>query len=350
MDTAFDIPIAGLLRRSRRSTIAVCSQRSQVSSMRILAIGRVLAMAATFFLAAPVAAQAWPDRSIQLIVPFPAGGGVDIIARPFAELWSAMILQPVVVVPRDGAAGTVGAAVVAAAKPDGYTLAFTPNGPVTIQPHVISTLPYKHDDLVPLCQLFAVQYVLAVRADSPYKTLGDLIAAAKSQPGKLTYGFGGVATSPHLAISQLTIVAGIDMLGVPFRGDPPAIVALRSGEIDSAMLNIGGAKAQGFRPLATFAEKRQIEIPETPTVKELGYPVVSSAFGGLFAPKGLPVEIAKKIDSACEKIAADERFQRAVRQASQEPVYRSSSEFAKVLAADFAVKGDVVRNAGIKVQ
>jgi len=319
--------------------------------MRIFAIKHALRMTVALLLCASAAAQpTWPDRSIQLIVPFPAGGGVDVIARPFAELWSAIIQQPVVVVPRDGAAGTIGIAAVAEAKPDGYTLAFTPNGPITVQPHVISTLPYKHDDLVPLCQVFAVQYVLAVRSGSPYKTLGDFVAAARSQPGKLTYGFGGVATAPHLAMSQLTIVANIDLLGVPFRGDPPAIVALRAGEIDSAMLNIGGAKAQGFRPLATFAETRQIEIPDTPTVKELGYPVVSSAFGGLFAPKGLPVDIAKKIESACEKIGADERFQRAVRQAAQEPVYRSSADFAKVLDADYAVKGDIVRNAGVKTQ
>jgi len=308
------------------------------------ALQRVSLMIAALVVSVTVAAQgAWPERPVQLIVPFPAGGGVDVIARPFAELWSDILHQPVVVVPRDGAAGTIGAAAVAAAKPDGYTFAFTPNGPITVQPHVIPSLPYKHDDLVPVCQLFAVQYVLAVRADSPYKTLGDLVAAAKAQPGKLTYGFGGIATAPHLAI-----VTNIDMLGVPFRGDPQAIVALRAGEIDSAMLNIGGAKAQGFRPLATFAEARQGEIPDTPTVKELGYPVVSAAFGGLFAPKGLPADIAKKVDSACAKIVADERFQKAVRQASQEPVYRNGADFARILAADYAIKGDVVKRAGVK--
>ncbi len=319
--------------------------------MRTTLFQRVSLIIATLFVSVTVAAQAqWPERPVQLIVPFPAGGGVDVIARPFAELWSEILHQPVVVIPRDGAAGTIGAAAVAAAKPDGYTFAFTPNGPITVQPHVIASLPYKHDDLAPVCQLFAVQYVLAVRADSPYKTLGDLVAAAKAKPGKLTYGFGGIATTPHLAISQLAIVAGIDMLGVPFRGDPQAIVALRGGEIDSAMLNIGGAKAQRFRALATFAESRQGEIPDTPTVKELGYPVVGSAFGGLFAPKGLPADIAKKVDSACAKIVADERFQKAVRQASQEPVYRNGADFARLLANDYAVKGDVVKRAGVKAQ
>ncbi|HEY2817516.1 MAG TPA: tripartite tricarboxylate transporter substrate binding protein [Casimicrobiaceae bacterium] len=296
------------------------------------------------------AQETWPSRPIQLIVPFPAGGGVDVIARPFAEILGEILHQSVIVVPRDGAAGTIGTAAVATAKPDGYTLAFTPNGPITVQPQVIATLAYKPDDLIPLCQLFAVQYVLAVRPDSPHKTLPDLIAAAKAQPGKLTYGFGGVATAPHLAISQLAIVANFDMLGVPFRGDPQAIVALRAGEIDAAMLNIGGVKAQGFRPLATFADARQPEIPDTPTVKELGYPVVSSAFGGLLAPKGLPSDIAKRIDSACEKAAADERFQRAVRQASQVPLYRNGADFAKALAADYAIKGDVLKRAAIKAQ
>lgn len=294
------------------------------------------------------AQDAWPERPIQLIVPFPAGGGVDVIARPFAEMFGELLHQSVVVVPRDGAAGTIGTGVVAAAKPDGYTLAFAPNGPITVQPHVISTLAYKPENLMPLCQIFAVQYVLAVRPDSPYKTLSDLIAAAKAQPGRVSYGFGGVATAPHLAISQLTIAAHIDMLSVPFRGDPQAIVALKSGEIDSAMLNVGGARAQGFRTLATFADVRQAEIPDTPTVKELGYPVVSSAFGGLFAPKGLPAEIAKRIEATCEKVVADERYRRAVRQASQEPVYRNSVEFARVLADDYAIKGEVVKRAGIR--
>lgn len=309
---------------------------------------RISALVACALSGLAAAQSSWPERPIQMIIPFPAGGGVDVIARPFAEMLGAELHQPVVVIPRDGAAGTIGTGAVAAAKPDGYTLAFTPNGPVTVQPHVIPTLAYKFEQLQPLCQIFAVQYVLAVRPDSPYKTLGQLIAAAKAQPGKVSYGFGGVATAPHLAISQLTIAADIDMLSVPFRGDPQAILAMKGGEIDAAMLNIGGAKTQGFRILATFADVRQPEIPDTPTVKELGYPVVSFAFGGLFAPKGVPADIAKKIESACQKIVADDRYQRAVRQASQQPMYRDGADFARVLAEDYAIKGDIVKRAAIK--
>jgi tripartite-type tricarboxylate transporter receptor subunit TctC len=294
------------------------------------------------------AQAAWPDHSVQLIVPYPAGGGVDIIARPFAEAFGEALHQPIVVMNRPGASGTIGAAAASMVKPDGYALAFTANGPLTIQPHVLPNLPYKRDSLLPVCQVFAVQYVIAVRPDSPYRTLPELIAAVKAKPGKVSYGFGGVATAPHLAISQLAIAANLDMLSVPFRDDPQAILALKGGEIDSAVLNLGMARAQGFRSLATFADKRQAELPDTPTVKELGYPVASSAFGGVFAPKGLAPEIVKRIDTACEKAVADARFRRATIAADQEPIYRDSAAFASVLDADFATKGDVVKRAGIK--
>jgi tripartite-type tricarboxylate transporter receptor subunit TctC len=295
-----------------------------------------------------LAEAAWPDHPITLIIPFPAGGAVDVIARPFAERFGELLHTPVVVIARDGASGTIGMGAVAAAKPDGYTLAFSPSGPITIQPHIIPTLAYKPENLAPLCQIFASEYVVAVRADSPYKTLDEFVKAAKAQPGKLTYGYGGVATSPHLAIAQFANAANLDMLGVPFRGDPAAILALRAGDIDSATLNIGLAKAQGFRALATFSEKRQQEYPDTPTMKEMGYPVVSTAYGGLVAPKGLPADVVKKLEAACETAAHDERFEKAVRQSSQEPLYRNSAEFSRVLAEDSKVKQDVIRKAGIK--
>lgn len=308
----------------------------------------LVAMTAVALAAPAVAQSTYPDHPITFIVPFPAGGGIDVIARPFAERFGELLHQPVVVMARDGASGTIGMGVVAAAKPDGYTLAFSPSGPLTIQPHIIPTLSYKPENLQPICQLFASEYVIAVRADSPYKSLDEFVKAAKAQPGKLTYGYGGVATSPHLAIAEFANAAGIDMLGVPFRGDPPAIVALKAGDVDSATLNIGLAKAQGFRALATFAEKRQAEYPDVPTMKEAGYPVVSTAFGGLLGPRGMPPDVVKKLEAACETAGKDERFQKAVRQASQEPLYRTSAEYARVLAEDSRIKQDVIKRAGIK--
>jgi tripartite-type tricarboxylate transporter receptor subunit TctC len=299
---------------------------------------------------AVMAQSSWPERSITLIVPFPAGGGVDAVARPFAQRFSELLGEPVVVVNRDGASGTIGTAAVAAAKPDGYTLAFTASGPVTIQPHVIPTLAYKADDLQPLCQVFANEYVFAVRGDSPFKSLDDFVKAAKAQPGKYTYGFGGVATSPHLAMVEFVNKANLNVLSVPFRGDPAAILALKSGDIDSATLNIGQAKYQGFRALATFADKRQPEYPESPTLKELGYAVVSTSFGGLLGPKGMPDDVVKKIDGACERSVLDERFKSAAHQASQDAIYRNRIDFARVLSEDSAIKRDVVTRAGLNAQ
>jgi tripartite-type tricarboxylate transporter receptor subunit TctC len=303
---------------------------------------------ALFAAASATAQGAWPDRPITFIVPFPAGGAVDVIARAFAERFGDLVGKPVVVVARDGASGTIGTAAVAAARPDGYTLAFTASGHLTIQPHVIPTLAYKPENLVPLCQTFAAQYVFAVRGDSPYRTLEEFVHAAKAAPGKLTYGFGGVATSPHLAIAQFANAARLDLLGVPFRGDPAAILALKAGEIDSATLNIGLAKAQGFRALATFAKTRQAQYPDAPTLEESGYAVVSEAFGGLIGPKGLPDEVVRKIEAACDKAAHDERYRKAVQQSSQEPVYRSGADYARLLAQDYEVKREVVKRAGIK--
>ena len=313
-------------------------------SLRAVAIGAV----AIAFGASAAAQSSYPDHPITFIVPFPAGGGIDVIARPFAERFGELLHQPVVVMARDGASGTIGMGVVASAKPDGYTLAFSPSGPLTIQPHIIPTLSYKPENLQPICQLFASEYVIAVRGDSPYKSLDEFVKAAKAQPGKLTYGYGGVATSPHLAIAEFANAAGIDMLGVPFRGDPPAILALKAGDIDSATLNIGLAKAQGFRALATFAEKRQPEYPEAPTMKEVGYSVVSTAFGGLLGPRGMPPDVVKKLEAACVTAGQDERFQKAVRQASQQPIYRNSADYARVLAEDSRIKQDVIKRAGIK--
>src|SRR5206468_9450470 len=191
----------GLLETARMPVPARTLERNSARLMNAFAIRFVLGCLSVALSGLVMAQGAWPERPITLIVPFPAGGGVDLVARPFAERFSERLGKPVVVVNRDGASGTIGTAAVAAAKPDGYTLAFTASGPLTIQPHVIPTLAYKPDNLQPLCQVFASQYVFAVRSDSAFKSLDDFVNAVKAQPGRLTYGFGGVATSPHLAMA-----------------------------------------------------------------------------------------------------------------------------------------------------
>ncbi len=293
-----------------------------------------------------VPAQAsWPERPLQLVVPFPAGGAVDIAARAFAERFGEGIGRPVVIVNREGASGTIGVAQVANARADGYTLGFVTHGPLVIQPHLMKDLPYKRDDLVPVCQVFASQYVLATAPTSKIASLGDLIAASKA--GKLSYGFGGVGTTPHLLMSQFVNAAGLDLLAVPFRADPPAIVGLRAGEVDVAPLNLGLARAQGLRVLATFAQERQAAFPNAPTLTESGWAITGSVYGGLIAPKGVAEDVVRRFDAACDKAVADERFRTVMKTASQEPVYRGPAAFARLLAQDLDTSREMVRAAKI---
>ena len=317
--------------RSRTPILSVCA----IAALALLAPG-------------PTAAQpSWPERPVQMIVPFPAGGAPDVVARAFADRFAELLGRPVVIVNREGASGTIGTAQVAAARADGYTLGFVTFGPLVIQPHLMKDLPYKPDALVPICQAFANQSVLAAAPAGAIATLADLLAAVKARPGKMNFGFGGVGTMPHLLMSQFINAAGLEVLTVPFRADPAAIVGLRGGEVDVVVVNLGLARAQGLRVLATFAEERQAEFPNAPTLREAGWNVTGAVYGGLVAPKGIAEELVRRIDAACEKAVADERFRNAMRTTAQQPVYRGAAAFAKALAQDFDTMREVVRAAKI---
>jgi tripartite-type tricarboxylate transporter receptor subunit TctC len=292
----------------------------------------------------------WPARPIQMVVPFPAGGATDVAARALGESMAATLGQAIVIANRDGASGTIGTGVVLGAKPDGYTIGFTPLGPISIQPHLIADLPYKPDDAVGVCGVVAQQFAVAVTAGSPLKTLGDLVAAAKQAPGKLSFGFGGVATVPHLALAQFQAQADIKTLGVPFRGDPPVMAALRGGEVDAAMLNIGLAVAQNFRLLAVVTRARVPELPDVPSATELGFPVVQEATAGVFVPRGVPEPVAERLAAACALGVRAERFLAVAKATQQAVTYMPSAAFARYVADDVAAKRALIRRAGIAIQ
>ncbi|MBI3513179.1 MAG: tripartite tricarboxylate transporter substrate binding protein [Proteobacteria bacterium] len=299
---------------------------------------------------APAGAADWPTRALQMVVPFPAGGATDVAARAIAESMAATLGQPVVIANRDGASGTIGTGVVLSAKPDGYTVGFSPLGPISIQPHLIADLPYKPDDALGVCGVVTQQFGIAVKADGPLKTLGDLVGKAKLAPGKLSVGFGGVATVPHLALAQFEALADIKTLGVPFRGDPPVIAALRAGEIDAAMLNIGLALAQSFRLLTVVTAQRSAEIPDVPTATELGFPVVQDGTAGVFVPKGVPGAIVQRLAAACDVAVRSERFLAVVKASQQVVTYMPPDVYARYVAGDIAAKRELIRRAGIVVR
>lgn len=293
------------------------------------------------------AVAAWPERPVQVIVPWPAGGTIDVMARPLAERFGEIFGQSLVVVPRDGAAGVIGTAAIANARPDGYTLGFNTTGPLTVQPRLVKDIPYRLEQFAMICQTFTAPLGLAVVPESPLRTLKDAIEAAKTKPGQVSYGIPGVGTVLHLATAQLGKLAGVDLLSVPYRGDPAIIVALKSGEVQLGALNAGNAMAQGLRVLTLYMDQRLPEMPDVPTATESGFPVVAETYGGLMAPANTPPDILKRLEAACEEAVRTPRYEQVLRSSQQIRVFRPAAAFRDKVARDFTTMREMVASAGI---
>jgi tripartite-type tricarboxylate transporter receptor subunit TctC len=288
----------------------------------------------------------YPERSIQVLVPFPPGGVIDSVARRFAETMAELVKQPVVVVNRDGASGIVAMEALANASPDGYTLAFSPNGPLTIQPSLRKT-SYELASFRPLCEVSEITYVLVVAPNSPITSVAQLMARAKSE-GAAKTAFGGVGTLPHFALVELARAGNVKFLNVPFRGDPGVTLAVKGGEVDAGVLGVDTAMAQGFRIIAAFAPSRTSFLPDVPTAREQGFDVVASSSAGLFAPKGIPAAVGDKLEAACASVVKDQRFAKALQQFKQEPAYLPGAQFRTLLARDSDEKRKLIEASGIK--
>src|SRR4051794_7037471 len=210
------------------------------------AVGRVvLSVAATLALAGGAAAQAWPAKPVHLVNPWPPGGPADLVARPIVEKLAEALGQPVVLDNKPGANGTIGSAAVAKAAPDGYTLLFSHVGPIAISPALQPQMAYDPvKDLAAITQFVSGPTVLVVRPELPVKSVSDLIAYAKANPGKMTYGSVGQGSTTHLAGEMLHLMAGIDIVHVPYKGAAPVVTDLLGGQIDIAFINISGAIPQ----------------------------------------------------------------------------------------------------------
>ena len=249
---------------------------------------RASILAAVFAAALALPAQAqsdYPSRIVNVVNPTQAGATTDILARALVAGLSSRLGQQFVVVNRPGASGAIGTASVARAAPDGYTLLF---GAV----YVLSVLPaarsadigYEAHSLVPVCQTVSNAMVIAVRPNSPFKTLADLVTAARAQPGKLNYGHQGAGSIPNLSMEEFLEAAKLDIKGIPGRGDPAVVTDLLGGSIDVAALVQGTVAGQNLRLLGIFTDERHPSFADTPTVKEQGFDVAPISFGGLLAP------------------------------------------------------------------
>jgi tripartite-type tricarboxylate transporter receptor subunit TctC len=295
----------------------------------------------------------FPTKAITMIVPFPPGGVADITARPVAEAMGRILRQPVIVENKAGAGGGVGMAYVAKARPDGYTVLLALSS-ISIIPEadkVIGRPPmFQLNQLVPIARFTADPTVLAVRADSPYKGVADLVEAARKAPGTIPYGSSGNYGTMHVPVEMLGAAAGVKFLHIPFTGAGPAVVALLGGNVEFVSSGpstvVQHVKAGKVRVLASWGDARHPALPDVPTLKELGYDALFSQWTGLFVPAGTPEAVVSKLRDAARAAVQDDAL-RAVFVKVETPLqYLDQPEFAVFWDADSRKLADVVKRIG----
>ncbi len=295
-------------------------------------------------------ADSYPSRPIQFIVPFTAGNVVDINARAFADAFKKEIGGTVVVVNRDGAAGMIGMAAVANAAPDGYTLFFGPNGQLTLQPHLRKNLPYKVDQVVPICLTFETPFAIVVRPDSPHQTFADLIAAGRRAPGKISYGLSGIGSIPHLLFHMVAVRAKTEFNAVAYKNYALLVPDISAARTEFGVMAFGSFQSPPMKMLAVLREKRHPRYPDVPTTTELGFPAESAAFGGVYAPAGTPKAVLDKIEAACERALKEPAVRRVLEDTGAVTEFEGREGFAKRLAADSKNKAEAVKLLNLEVQ
>jgi len=300
--------------------------------------------------ASRAAELAYPTQPVQIIMPFSAGGGVDIVARALSAALSQRLGQPFLVVTRDGAAGAVGFGALAQAKPDGYTLASSPATPMTNVPHLQKGLPYGFDSFVPICQTFENVFSIAVPLGSRYRVLQDLLDDARARPGQVFYGSVGLGSIPHLSAEALAKAAGVRFTLVPYRGDAPMLPHLLSGEIAFSSISISTIVGQDLRVLVVFGSRRDPHFPNVPASSEFGAADVSPGLNGLFAPRGTPEAILETLERSCAAAAESDAFRAQIERLNGRVAYLDRAAFTARLRADDEAKGRLIRELGLTPQ
>ena len=256
------------------------------------------------------AEPAYPDRPIRLVVPLAVGGAVDTVARVIGPYLAESLGQQIIVDNRPGAGGVIGVEIAAKATPDGYTLLMYDNS-ITVMPSIFKALPFDPaKDFVPVGSVSSVPFVLVVNASAPYKSVGDLIAAARSRPGQLNYGSAGIGSPPHLAPELLAAMSGVTFTHVPFKGAPQALTEVMAGRVEFMFVSMPLAKPQieagRIRGLAVSTSKRAAALPNLPTVDEAGAPRLHmSLWYGFWAPAGTPAPVIARLEAAVQDALAD---------------------------------------------
>ena len=299
-------------------------------------------------------AQDFPNRPIKLVVPFPAGGGVDAVARTIAEKLAIELKQPVIVDNKGGAGGALGAGLVARSTADGYTLLFANNGQAVL-PHLqkIDWDPIK--DFKPVSSVATYAMVVLVNSNSPIKTIPDLIQAAKAQPGRITYGSSGLGGPLHLGTEMFRSAAAIDIVHVPYKGNAPMTLALLGQEISMSMdtlaVSLPHIKSGKFRALAVTSQRRMTLLPDIPTIREVAIPDFDyEGWQGVFAPANTPAPIVAKLNAALNKVIGQPSVSQRLIELGYEPKPSTEQELGTLIAKDLQVYKKVIQEANIKAE
>lgn len=317
-----------------------------------------MALALLALAAAPAAAQdraaGYPNKTVRIIAGSAPGAAIDFNARVAAQKLGEAFGQPVVVEHRTGASGTIGAEYVAKSPPDGYTLGLGSMATLCVVPHLYAKLGYDSvRDFAPVTIVSAGLFVINVHPSVPARSLKELIALAKKNPGKLSFGTAGPGSVSHLGIEMLKSMANVDFLHVPYKGVAPAMISLLGGQTDliydPVLTSLPHIKTGRLRPLAVGADKRSILLPEVPTVAEAGLPgFEASSWFGLLAPAGTPPEIVARLNAVLVKGIGDPQVAQRLVNQGMDPVLNTPEQFAERIKHDLPRWGKLIKAAGIK--
>ena len=300
-------------------------------------------------------AQAWPSKPISLIVPFPPGGTTDVLARSLGEKLQQSLGQPVIVESKPGAGATLGADYVAKSKPDGYTLLV---GAVhhTIASSVYKKLPYDFQkDFAPITTVALVPNVLVVNASTPAKNVAELVALAKAQPGKLTYGSNGNGTAQHLIGTQFENLTGTDLIHVPYKGSGPLASDLLGGQItmsfDTITPVLPHIKGGKLRPLAVTTAKRSSALPDVPTLDEAGLKGFNTGtWFGVLAPAATPKDVVARLNAEMVKVIQSPEFRKRMDEIGAEPIGSSTDQMAQQIKSETEKFARLVKEAKVTIE
>jgi tripartite-type tricarboxylate transporter receptor subunit TctC len=309
---------------------------------------------ALLFIPAAALAQTWPAKTIRMIVPFPAGGGVDYVGRIVSKGMSDRLGQQVVIDNRAGASAIIGMEALKNAPPDGYTIAATSNGPLAINPHIFKKLPYDSlRDYSHISGISTFPYLLVAHPSLPVKNVKELIALARTRPGEIAYASPGTGNGQHLATALFAATAKLDMLHIPYKGNAPSVVSLVSGETQLTFSSIPGmlphVRAGRVRALGVGTAQRVPSLPEFPTVAESGLPGFEAfGWGGMIGPANLPRDVVNTLNKAIvDTLKQPDTMQRMLTDGAV-PAPSTPEELAAYLKAEIAKWGQVVKLANVR--